>query len=353
MKKLFFILFAVSFLFAQSGKISGVVFADYFYNVLRDPSISTIPNALNGGDKDFNGFQFRRLYFTYDYDINESFTSRFRLDTDPTTRATNNRYSVYIRDAYLRWKNIFPNHNLTFGIQPSPTIETFNKYWANEHLSPAFLIVRNIFGARDIGVSLNGALTQDKALSYTFMFANNSGTTPETDRYKRYYFMLQYNPAENFIANAMFDIATKPRITSSVNPKDRLQNNDLTFTFFTFLKEKNKYTAGIEGFMRATQNGVLYNNKYENRIAYGFALIGEYFLTNEASLAARVDYFEPNSHSSSKGDTRLWTIVAMNYRLNEKVLIAPNIIFENYEKLPSGKTFDPSLTFRFTLFYQF
>lgn len=353
MKKLLLFLSVVGFIFAQNGKISGVVFADYFYNVLRDPSIATIPNAINNGSKDFNGFQLRRLYFTYDYEINENFSSRFRLDTDPSTKSSNNRYSVYLRDAYLRWKNIFPNHNLTFGIQPCPTVESYNRYWANEHLSPAFLITRNIFGSRDLGVALNGTLIKENGLSYTFMFSNNNGTAPETDRYKRYYFMLQFNPSDNFIANAMFDVATKARITSSLNPSEKLQNNDLTFSFFSFLKEKNKYTAGVEGFLRATQNGVLYNNKYENRIAYGFAFIGEYFLTNEASLAARVDYFEPNSHSSSKGDTRLWTVLALNYRLNEKVLIAPNIVFESYEKLPTGQTFDPSLTVRFTLVYQF
>src|SRR5258708_1048095 len=45
------------------GKFSGEMYFDYFYNIQqRDTS-----------KKDLNGFQFRRIYFTYDYAIASNF----------------------------------------------------------------------------------------------------------------------------------------------------------------------------------------------------------------------------------------------------------------------------------------
>ena len=68
---------------SAQGKFSGYMFGDYFYNIARDTSFrhAGVPGAAVGGQKDLQAFQFRRIYFTYDNDISETFTSRFRLES--------------------------------------------------------------------------------------------------------------------------------------------------------------------------------------------------------------------------------------------------------------------------------
>ncbi|HLX12869.1 MAG TPA: hypothetical protein VKS81_08650, partial [Bacteroidota bacterium] len=81
MKRLIYgVLFAVltlsGFVLAQdqpTGHVSGLMFGDYFYNVARDSSFATghgtPATKATSGAKDLNGFNFRRIYFTYDDDI--------------------------------------------------------------------------------------------------------------------------------------------------------------------------------------------------------------------------------------------------------------------------------------------
>lgn len=58
------------------------MFGDYFYNVARDTGISSFSNLATPGKRDLHVFQFRRIYFTYDYEISEIFSTRFRLEAE-------------------------------------------------------------------------------------------------------------------------------------------------------------------------------------------------------------------------------------------------------------------------------
>ena len=87
------------------GKISGEAFIDYFYNIARDGKISSLPNAALKGSKDFNGFQFRRITFTYDYDFSSKFLARVRFEGNQSSSA-GNTVNVFMKDLSLRWKNL-------------------------------------------------------------------------------------------------------------------------------------------------------------------------------------------------------------------------------------------------------
>ncbi|HEX7357889.1 MAG TPA: hypothetical protein VF270_09295, partial [Ignavibacteriaceae bacterium] len=136
MKKL--ILLAVLFIafnvpnFAQElsiGKFSGQVFADYFYNISRDANFSNFDNTALEGSKDFNGFVLRRAALNYDQNISEKFSARFRLEADSKSNTSNSKIGVFVKDASLKWKNIFSGSDLILGIQPTPSFEVSEKYW--------------------------------------------------------------------------------------------------------------------------------------------------------------------------------------------------------------------------------
>jgi len=99
-----------SFTGMGQGKFSGYMFGDYFYNVARDTAFAKLPAAASqGGSKSFQGFQIRRIYFAYDNDISEQFTTRFRLEGAflASEGSTAGAQQLFIKDAYLRLKNVF------------------------------------------------------------------------------------------------------------------------------------------------------------------------------------------------------------------------------------------------------
>src|SRR5512139_1250635 len=61
-----------------AGKFSGLMFGDYYlYDKWHQDTISS--SNTNSVQKQ-QGFWFRRLYFTYDLQLNEKFTTRFRIE---------------------------------------------------------------------------------------------------------------------------------------------------------------------------------------------------------------------------------------------------------------------------------
>lgn len=101
---IFFIL-QLSFLYTQEildkGRFSGFMFGDYYYNILRNENVASLPFANFKDSKDQNGFEFRRIYFTYDYQISPDFNTRFRLEVEQFSLLSNNKISAFVKDAYL------------------------------------------------------------------------------------------------------------------------------------------------------------------------------------------------------------------------------------------------------------
>lgn len=184
------------------GKFSGYMFGDYFSNVARDTSIAKLSNvgATNGG-KSFQAFQIRRIYFAYDNDISEQFTTRFRLEGDFTAveGGAAAAQKLFVKDAYLRWKNVFAGSDLVFGVQPTPAYDIAEGVWGYRSLEKTIMDLRGIISPRDLGVSLKGKLDDGGTFNYWLMVANNSSTNTENDKYKRYAVLIQIKPSRKSV----------------------------------------------------------------------------------------------------------------------------------------------------------
>lgn len=350
---------SVSFLQAQDitnkGRFSGYMFGDYFYNAARDTGISSLPNVGNGGKQDLNGIQFRRIYFTYDYDISESFITRFRLEADQEANTSNGKIGVFVKDAYLQWKNIFKGSDFIFGIQPTPTWEITESYWPR-FLEKTTMDLRGISSSRDLAVTLKGKFDKEGMFRYWLMIGDGTGNKPETDKYKRFYAHLQYSPVKQFTATLYADLKARPDINdpvSTANPPATLSNNDLTYALFLGFKEKDAYTFGFEGFLNQRQNGMISGINIKDKTGMGISVFASYNFSKELAVVGRYDYYDPNADSDAKGDSRNWFIFSLNYKPDEKVTISPNVIIETYESTPSGRSIDASITPRITFFYTF
>ena len=355
---------------SAQGKFSGYMFGDYFYNVARDTSFrhAGVPGAAVGGQKDLQAFQIRRIYFTYDNDISENFTSRFRLESDATAGSketdVNGKVSVFVKDAYLMWKNIFTGSNLIFGFQPSSAFDISETAWQYRCLEKTIMDLRGIIPSRVLGVSLKGKLVESGTVNYWLTFANNSGTAAangtnaSTDKFKRYSLNLQVLPTKEFQITLLGDYLARPAINAfplSGDPPETVGNGVLTTALFAGYTVTDKYNVGIEGFLRSQANGQ-HNSDNTGLTAVntiGFTVYGEVNLSQELVAVARYDYYDPNSDSRVKGDMMSYILAGLAFKPNKNVQIIPNIQYEMYQAPTGGTTPDASVTARVTFYYMF
>ena len=180
------LVFAVTGETRSQGKFSGVFYGDYFYNIARDSSTTraNLSNSAVNGPVSDQGFVIRRVYFTYDYDLAEQFATRFRLELDETPNSSaqyavlsNGNIGVFVKDAWLRWKNIFKGSDLYFGIQPTSAYEISEGIWSYRSLEKTIMDLRGIASSRVLGIALRGKLDDDGMFGYWLTIANSNRNT--------------------------------------------------------------------------------------------------------------------------------------------------------------------------------
>jgi hypothetical protein len=348
LKFIFLILVVITPEMFSQGKISGIVYMDYFYNAARDTGIANIPNKVLSGPKDLNGFDFRRIYLTYDYKISETFNTRFRLEGDGRTLSKNDRFSMFIKDAFIRWKNILPGHDVIVGIQPTPAFEVSESVYGFRSLEKTIMDLRSIVSSREFGLSVRGKVVNN--LGYWFQFGNNAGSSPESDKYKRLYAHLSYKPLDKFVTTVYSDIRFRGKVNNyEAGP---VSNNVITSAVFLGYTDPNKLNFGTEIFYQTAQNELVSLSSREDNNALGISVFGNVFLSDQISVTARYDLFNPSLDTDNKSDKRDLYILGLSYRPVPEVSIIPNFFIESYESA-GGRNIESSITPRITISYEF
>lgn len=363
MKVVSFIFLLIVFAFVHvsaqsesSGKFSGLMFGDYFYNISRDSLIDDLSNKALDGEKDLNGFQFRRIYFTYDYKISDQFSTRFRLESQTVIGVNNTIFTAFIKDAYLNWKNIFEGSNFIFGIQPPPTFAVSEDFWSYRSLDRTIMDLRRIASSRDFGASLKGRLNSSGSIKYWLMYGNGNAFESEGDRFKRAYAHIELQPSEALKLTLYTDYRFKPK-KEYTQVAESYNNDALTSALFIGYQDDNTFRVGAESFLQITYNDLIQTEEtdylIQNRNGLGVSLFGWYKFTDLLVGVGRYDYFDPNMSADFKGDSRNYFILGLSFILHDKVSITPNVLLETYEKPVNGVEIDPSLTGRITFYYEF
>lgn len=332
-------------------KFSGYMFGDYFYNSRRDDNIAALSNvASQPGAQDFNGFIFRRIYFTFDDQISPVFTTRFRLEADSTALSSNGKISVFVKDAYLKW-TFTEGQDLTFGIQPTPAYDISEAAWAYRSLEKTIMDLRGIVPSRDIAASVRGRLTSSGKFNYWFMFGNGSGNNPETDKFKRVYGLLHFKPNAKFQATFYLDYRALPDIPSPINPTVTVGNSSKTIAWFVNYGSAGKYGLGYEGFTTKQDNAFFVPPaRLDAKNTIGHSFWAWYNMNDRFGVVGRYDLFDPNNDSS--GDKRDLFIISGVIKPHKNVFIMPNLYWEGYDDI-AGKSVKSSVTPRITFYYVF
>lgn len=314
---LVFILFSQSF--SQSlTKVSGLVYYDYYYN-LKNKDISK---------QDQQGFQFRRVFLTLDFDVTNKLSARFRLEPEYPGMNNNNKQFLFLKDMFFQYK--FDSFQLFAGLMPTPNFEVEERYWGYRSVERTQSDLRGWITIRDLGVSLKGKLNEN--VNYAVMFGNNSFHGAETDKYKKLYFHFFSLLTNNIGASFDFNFANGP------------QNKNVLYLKVGLYRSTNNYSGGVT-YVYGLRQKFLPND--ENLQEYGVSVFGNYKLSDDWKALLRFDVYEPNTKASSDREFTLFG--GIDYKLEKNLNIIPNVIYNDYE----NKNFQDDITFRLTFHYQF
>jgi hypothetical protein len=320
-KTLFFIftLFLVGLVHAQeknNPKFSGLMFGDYFYNAAAHDSTK----------KNSNGFQFRRIYVTTDYSISDNFSTRFRFESTEDYLTTNGKITTIVKDAWLKWKDIFSGSDLIFGISPTPAYDVSEGAWGHRYLEKTVMDLEDIVSSRDFGVDLKGKLSQNGTVKYWLKIGNGSGNSPESNKDKTVYGLLEFNPSPELLITAYGEYASQPQTASK---KD---DNIIIGAGFVNFKQKGKFSIGVEGFIKSQQNSYTPpNGSLGSKSAFGLSIWVYANLSDKAQIIGRFDTYDPNTNSNSNKDGKNFILAGLQFNPVEYVSITPNVEIFTYQ----------------------
>jgi hypothetical protein len=341
--------------------ISGVVYGDYFYNVRRDTAIGngvSVKNIGTGGAQNFNGFQFRRVYLTFDDDVTTSVSLRFRFEDDQIAAASGGSNLLFIKDASVKVKGVFPGSDLIFGEQVTP-LEISEAAWGYRSLEKTQMDLRGILATRDLALALRGRLDAEGSYSYWVMVGNNSNTAVESDKFKRYYASFLAKPFAGFQLWLYGDYAAQAA-AANIGNRDKT-----TLAALASYGAKESFNIGVEAFSQSAAhtfqplNGAV-TGAYESLVGRGVSAFGWYNVVPRLAVVARYDIYDPNTSSAANagGDVRRLLIAGLSWNADRNFFVQPNIEIESYQEKPAsgivpGVSYASSTTARVTLVLQY
>ncbi len=318
-----FLILAISYpALAGRGKISGLVYSDYYY------FLSNHQKALEG----MNGFWFRRIYFTYDYRLNKRFSLRIRTEAASSGNFLREKITPFIKDLYLRWD--FSGQSLFAGISPTPTINMVEKVWGYRSVEKTPLDLYKMAPSRDTGIALRGKFLRGR-FYYHLMLANGEGNKSEDKRQKKIYGALGLYPAKGLYIEVYGDYA-----------KGSVPEGDITTLqgFFSY-----SFSRGALGFLYARQN---YGDGTYIRVASGFV---RFNLNRKLTFLTRTDRVMdpvPDAYRIAYlplDNTTPFTffLMGLDWKITGNISLIPNLEMVNYDQ---GS--DKDLIGRLTLYYR-
>jgi hypothetical protein len=323
--------------FKPSGKIVTQVFGDYYYVLKADTGVLSIPKTVLNKKTDANGFRFRRANLGYEYNFAQNFSSLIRIEADENSLTTGDeKTAIYLKDAFVKW-SFTKKTDLYIGLQSTFSFEESEKTWGHRFIEKTIMDLRGAVSSRDFGVSIRGKINDKGSLFYNFMYANNSSLRPEKDKYKRLYANIGIRPIDAFCITAYGDYNFKEKINGIIK-------NELIGGLFFGLK-KDKFSAGIESFLKITQNSFITSQDTADLYTPGLSVFGTYKFAKKWGSFARVDIWDNNIDVTR--DARNYATAGITWAPINGFILSPNFQIETYERTIT-RTLNPSIWARLT-----
>lgn len=322
----------------------GNFFGDYFYKSGGDSTGNSLQYTQY--NKEFNAFAIRRANIGFDYSINEDFDTRFSISYDGPDTLSDGNFAVYVRDAFINWKEIFTNSNLTIGVQPTPGYDFISqKWWGYRSIEQTIMGQRNILGSRDLGIMLSGVFDKDKDFGYYAMVGNGTGTKLENNKYKKIY-------------GTLFGSFVDKKIVSNIYSDYQSFGNDqskTTISAFTGYRN-NKVSIGAESFFQIQNNFNKINPSINSDIVpFGISVyFNQWIIDSELKYFVRYDFYNENINNPSTGFYQSFMTAGMDFTPTGTVHFMPNIWMNAYTpKSMQNIKYTTQVVPRLTFWYEF
>lgn len=374
---------------ANSGRLWGYAFGDYYYKAHSDSLTRGGSNQYTGIPQSRNEFQMRRIYLGYDYNISKKFSAELLLaaeDNITTGSGTtsgdllsDNKFTFYIKLANIRWKNIWKGTDLVVGQVSTPAFPLLSeKVWSYRSIERTIADIRRT-PSYDFGATLQGAFDSAKNFGYNLMVANGTSAKPENDNYKWLYGDVY---AMFFNKHLIFDLyADYERLNWTSNwhhsrqmLKGFIAYNTPAFTvgvegFINHLKHDNFATkldgSGVDT-LNSKASGIsvyVHGNIVKDKLRF-FARVDNYKPTNVvdnntySKYVSNTGNYNDNSFrgTTSIGDQtykQTFMTAGLDFTPAKNVHFMPNVWYNHYNTQLSTANSDHDLVWRLTFYYVF
>ena len=323
-------------LWGNEGRISGYFFGDYYY-MLKSHDV---------GLESRNGFQYRRVYFTYEKGLSDEFSMRFRFEMNgqsfPTASQTASKIEPFLKHGYLRWKRPKWRTNIYLGLSSNPTWQNVEKVWGYRSVAKTVLDLHKMGNGSDFGIALQGDVDKSKRVSYHLIFANGMSTSAEIDKNKKIAFSLAAKPITGVVVEGYADIE---------NAVDRGR----WYTLQGFLGyQREQFRLGVQLANQTRQKNdlnILVGSVFgaaqliEKKV-WAFARFDRLF--NPNPFAKRISYIPFDETAKSN-----MVLVGVDWMPIEAVHIMPNLVFVFYDEPDNSDKPDGTIMPRLTAFFTF
>ena len=318
--------------FKPNGKIIGEVFGDYYYTIAADTTPAPGDGEYKGVQKNDNAFALRRFNLGYDYNFTKDFSARLLLEGNDGVLVGSSR-GVYVKYAYINWKDVFAGQNITIGGQPTSTYIS-DKIWGYRSIEKHIVDFRKLGASNDWGVTFDGEILKDGLLSYSLMIANGTSKKPENDKYKKILGSVTSKLLEKaLILNGYFDYEAKTDTSS------------ITLIKFMAAYTTDLFTVGVEPFF--------VNDKDDETKPFGLEVFGKCKVIDNLSAFGRVDLYNPDRETSTVGYSELFAVAGIDYSPAKNISIMPNLWINMFLTKSTTPAIDPIVVGRVTFKYKF
>jgi hypothetical protein len=339
MKKWIFVslvsLFVLPTLALAEGKVSGLVFGDLFYNAKSN-------SAANENDL---GMWIRRGYFTYDYNFDETLSTRVRLEfNSPDLAKASAVMTPFIKEASLAWKT--GGKTVQLGLIPTPTWDLVETHWGYRFIEKTPADLQKFGSAVDLGASIKGTFGSEGMFGYHLMAGNGAGAKSEVaDSEEKVYGAFYVKPMKDLVVQVYGDFEP-----ASVSATRRAT----THAFAGYTQEN--WRGGILFVERIEQQADDSTNTYEilsvhgaHKLCcdklWGFARVDRLF--DPSVNGAGIEYIPFDITAKAT-----FAVLGVDYEPAKDIHFAPNIETVIYDEVAGARP-DATLTPRLTFFWKF
>ena len=359
--------------FKPSGKLWGYAFGDYYYKAHADALNRGGSNQYTGIEKGRNAFQFRRIYLGYNYDISPKFSAEFLLAAEDNIANSNgatsgdllgdNKLSLFIKLANIRWKNIWKGTDLVIGEVATPSFPLLTEpIWGYRSIERTVADIRRT-PSYDLGAALQGKFDNKGNYGYNLMVGNGSSARPENDKFKWFYGDVF---AKFLDKRLVFDLYADYQRLNWTPTWHHSRNMVKGFAAYT----TPGITIGVEAFINHGKNDVVgLNSTGMDTTSANAKAISAYvkgqIVKDKVGYFVRMDDYNPNSsydnnhYSTYKGLTsayepnnkELFFTAGLDFTPVKNVHFIPNIWYNRYRSESTGGLQDHDLVYRLTFYY--